>query len=356
MKKALIILISLLIAITAKSTTSFAELQVAVYTPLYEPQRYNPAFTGYTNIFCTPPLLSVWLSFVYPCLAEVELWMENRGSRSNVGPVLRTDRYIKGVDAHGIYGKVKLRAQHGGPGVAVTTTPYCEVPAAEQAETEIYVDGQSPTCPGFKFINTKTKPPAADGYVQSPAVAHFDNVTDDVPWDKFQYRVIIDHGDPQISFNNNFQITLSEGRHGYMANVTDGCNRSCTFNTGDVVVDNTPPTISINKPLENQIFTSTASIDVEIFFGDTLSPIRSVDLYVDRISGAPYAKFRGPWLIGLGNKDSVAINIREGGSHKLYLAVEDMAGNKTQISRVIQVQVPPSLIQPLDKMQIPIKK
>jgi hypothetical protein len=79
-------------------------------------------------------------------------------------------------------------------------------------------------------------------------------------------------------------------------------------------------------------------------------------LYLDRVGGTPYAKFRGPWIIGLGNRDSTTINIREGGSHRLYVVAEDMAANKTQISRVIQVQVPPSFMQPLDKMQKSIKQ
>lgn len=348
----LIKLVFLLAIIMVSSTPTFAELQVSVYMPLYEPQRYNPLFTGYTNIFCSPPTLSVGLTFVHPCLAEVELWMENQGTWTNVGPVLRTAMYRKAVDATGIYGKVKLRAQHGGPGSAVTVTPYCSAPPAEQAETEIYVDRQRPACSGFKFINAKTKSPGSGINMQSPVVAHFEKVTDDVPWDKYEYQVRMDNpdtGERHQALNNNFQVELPEGRHTYFWNVTDGCDRSIGWNRGEVIVDNTPPTLYINKPLQNEKFFSSSSIEVEVFIGDVLSGLRSVDLFVDRVDGTPNAQFRGPWRIGdFLNKDSVSTNIREPGKHKLYVVAEDKAGNKTQISRDVEIQRP-LVIQPTDK-------
>ena len=358
MKKGFLKLFFLSIILFLSSLPTFAEMSVHVD---------EAAVFDNIKFLCSPRSIRVRVSF-HPsenCLTQVHIWAENNGRWFDLGDIIRPADTLMFQNTFDVFnlnlsGKVTLRASYDAR--AATVRPDCPLPPPNHAETEVYFNNARsgyPTFAEFKFINTKMKPPAADGYVQSPAVAHFESVSDDVPWDrvnKMVHQVAILGGETQRSFNNNFQMLLPEGRHRYYANVIDGCGIACEMRTGEIIVDNTPPTLSINKPSENQLFASTDSIDVEILFGDTISPIRSLDLFVDRVGGTPYKKFTGPQVIGLGNRDIVNINIIEGGSHRLYVVAEDMAGNKTQAARVIQIQVPPSLIQPLNKMQKTIKQ
>ena len=110
----------LFLAVLASWAPAFA-LDMNVRNPLYAPHRYNPLFTGYENIFCTPRRFYVSVVFVHPCITEVELKMENSGTWKNVGPILRSNNYHIVVDTPEICGKVKFRARHFGPDQATCT-------------------------------------------------------------------------------------------------------------------------------------------------------------------------------------------------------------------------------------------
>ena len=200
----------------------------------------------------------------------------------------------------------------------------------------IYADCASPTCSEFKLINTKDKKPGVGNCVQSPAIAHFGAVSDDVPWDKYEYRVLIDGNERHESLHNDFKVAMSEGRHAVWWNLTDGCNRSQGFRILEVIVDNTAPSVSISEPVANAT-TLLSPLNVVVFAGDRLSGIHHVKLYVDQIDATPEAEFRGPWIKDMLSKSNASVSIQKSGEHVLIVVAQDRAGNTAMVSRKINI-------------------
>ena len=317
------------------STEPFTKIWV---NALYQPVRYGgEAYeTGYDNFYCTPNGFSVGVYHLLPRYKHISLTIIHSGGTVDAGSYERPreSRAWSTFIAHGgAWGYVKVKA------VVRPDSSSRSLPTLTLYSNTLYIDAKRPTLKSFHFRNVNTSPEGGPNSFRSPVVAVFGEVKDDVPWDKFTYHVAIDGNYPgHTSYISTFRITLREGRHDYSANVIDGRRRAFGWIRGKIIIDNTQPSVSFNKPVQNQKVLSGALLKVEIIVGDMLSGLRSVRIYLDSTTNKPVKSFRGPWATGFGKKETCTVRLIKTGQRKIYAVAQDRAGNRKVIYKTVQVK------------------
>ncbi len=130
---------------------------------------------------------------------------------------------------------------------------------------------------------------------------------------------------------------FSEGKHQYYVNCTDAAGNFNTTSIRTITVDQTPPTVTINSPV-NYYNTSSAANLINFTFTDALSPTASCVLYVDGVSTASGTEQNNtPAVYSTGSLTE--------GEHTYYVNCTDNVGNIGQsASQVIRVDLTPPIV------------
>lgn len=319
--------------------SGFAEEPYArIYVqPLYEPGRYggDAYASGYEGYYCMPPGFQVGLYFLNPRHESISLTVIHSGGSFNAGSYTRpltASAWHKYISRNGARGSVKVIA------VVRPDSSHPEVPTLRLESNTLFFDLQAPRLKSFEFRNIRGRPKGSGSSFRSPVVAVFKGVRDDVPWNKFTYKVMIDGEDPaHISYTNSLRISIPEGRHDYGYNVIDGCNRAYGWKWGKIIIDNTPPSLSMSKPAADQKVFSGSWVTIETTVADMLSGVRSVKIYVDSTRNKSAGSMKGPWMVGFGKKETCKIKLMNPGKRRIYAVALDRAGNQKRVSRQVQV-------------------